>query len=440
MSRSDQYLDNFSYGVTQRALYKNKKMRLYQKQYEYHKAKMNRKARMISILLASGLTISIAANSLYSYLMESKPIEEPTIKTYSEQIEVETGLSTKPTEQLNKEIVAASKLKDKQNQNQKKDTLPKTKPKKSNITIGGNGSDEVEAFLNNEENEKYANGASTDYIEATEQNAGAFVYKYSSDYGVDPSIIASICYQESSLQHYESCPGGYNYNGYGVGFTQQESPSGEKVMAYNYNTTEDDVEYITMDNACDIAKNIKIGAMQWQNSINHYKGNVLLAIQSHNFGQTMLDKVLFQNYFKLENLEKDYPNVVNNLKADNPEIYQFMKNDYPTQYGVLSEEYPETYNTLWKQSKTYWDTIKTMIYTDYGNTSWINWVKDAYENPFKYLSNWEFSHYGDGSYVAHVLSHCPTSEIKYTYDNSNITFDLDTMTVVSSEKINQNVR
>ena len=117
-----------------------------------------------------------------------------------------------------------------------------------------------------------------------------------------------------------------------------------------------------------------------------------------------------------------------------------MKNDYPTQYGVLSEEYPETYNTLWKQSKTYWDTIKTMIYTDYGNTSWINWVKDAYENPFKYLSNWEFSHYGDGSYVAHVLSHCPTSEIKYTYDNSNITFDLDTMTVVSSEKINQNVR
>lgn len=441
MTQSDQYLDSFRYGATDRALEYNRKMRLYKARQREMRAKINRKVKMVSIVLASGLTVFIAAGSYLAKNLEKPKEKTNETKNHVEYTTHEETLSTKPINKVNEEIVTHPKPKE-ENKKQDKQVKPEViEQKKSDIQIGGNGSDEVDSFLNTSENQKYAEGIDpSDYMEATESNAGAFVYKYSSDYGVDPSIIASICYQESSLRHYDSCPGGDSYNGYGVGITQQESPSGEKVTAYNLNTEEEDVEYITMDNACDIAKNIKIGCMQWQNSINHYQGNVLLAIQSHNYGQTMLDKVLFQNYFNLDNLNNDYPYIVDNLKQTNPEIYQFLEKDYPTQYNVLSEEYPETYETLWEQSQTYWNTVKDMIYKDYSNTSWLKAVKDAHENPSKYLSNWDFENYGDGDYVEHVLSHCPNTEINYQYNGNKIAFNLETLTVASMENTNQNVR
>ena len=68
------------------------------------------------------------------------------------------------------------------------------------------------------------------------------------------------------------------YSEYGVGLMQLESPSGEEIRAYNYKTGQIDgqidTEYITMDEACDIIKNIKIGCMIFQNSLNYNNGNV----------------------------------------------------------------------------------------------------------------------------------------------------------------------
>ena len=77
---------------------------------------------------------------------------------------------------------------------------------------------------------------------------------------------------------------------------QLESPSGQEISAYNYLTGQFDTEYITMDNACNMEMNIKIGCMIFQNSLKRNYGNILLAIQSHNYGQPMLDLILEQEY------------------------------------------------------------------------------------------------------------------------------------------------
>ena len=208
---------------------------------------------------------------------------------------------------------------------------------------------------------------------------GQLVKYYSDCYGVDASIIAAICMTESSLEHESCCPGGIYYNGYGVGICQIESPDGtDTVTAYNYETGEYDSIVITMDNACDIEMNIKIACMQFQNSLEECEGNILLAIQAHNFGKDMVNLILRTNY-------------------DNPE----------------------------------------KIKRDYTNISWIECMKDAHYNPQKYVSDWEGT-YGVPDYLMRVTSNCPTKQVNYIYKNKRIKMKLDTLQIISTEDIKNN--
>ena len=200
---------------------------------------------------------------------------------------------------------------------------------------------------------------------------GQLVYKYASDYGVDPNIMASIAMQETTLNHDACIPGGEMYSGYGVGLMQLESPSGEAVTAYNYNTNEWDTEYVTMDNACNLETNIKIGCMMFQKKLKENCGNVFLATQSHNYGQGMIDMMM------------------NNL------------------YGNAANE----------------------VMQDYSNASWITEIENIHNNPGMYISDWNESGYGDGKYLEHVFGHCPVDEVKYKYGAYEYTFNLKTMKV-----------
>ena len=196
---------------------------------------------------------------------------------------------------------------------------------------------------------------------------GQYIYKYAEEYGVDPNIMAAIAMQETTLNHYACIPGGDMYSGYGVGLMQLESPSGEEIKAFNYNTNEWDTEYVTMDNACDIEKNIKIGCMMFQNKLKENGGNIFLAIQSHNYGQGMIDMMM-------DNL-----------------------------YGEKARE----------------------VKSDYRNISWIDEVKNIHNNPGMYLSNWAESGYGDGDYLEHILRFCPSKEAKFKMGGFEYTIDLE---------------
>lgn len=207
-----------------------------------------------------------------------------------------------------------------------------------------------------------------DFLSSSE---GQLIYKYAEQYGVDPNIMASIAMQETTLNHNACIPGGDMYSGYGVGLMQLESPSGEEVSAYNYNTGEWETEYITMDNACNIETNIKIGCMMFQNKLKENNGNILLSIQSHNYGQGMIDMMM------------------NNLYGDNA------------------------------------DNVKR----DYSNISWLSEVQNIHNNPGMYLEGWNESGYGDGNYLENVLKFCPEKEVKYKYGAYEYTFNLKTMKV-----------
>ena len=198
---------------------------------------------------------------------------------------------------------------------------------------------------------------------------GNLIYKYASDYGVDPNIMAAIAMQETTLNHYACIPGGDMYSGYGVGLMQLESPTGEEVKAYNYNTNEWDAEYITMDNACNIDTNIKIGCMLFQNKLKENGGNVFLAIQSHNYGQGMIDMMM------------------DHLYGDNARAVKM----------------------------------------DYSNISWYDEIKNIHNNPGLYLEGWNESGYGDGDYLEHVLRFCPTDEVSFKMTGYQNTFNLKTM-------------
>lgn len=211
---------------------------------------------------------------------------------------------------------------------------------------------------------------------------GSYIYKYSKMYGVDPNIIACICMQESSLLHDECIPGGNLYNGYGVGLMQLESPSNQEITAYNYETKKMDTEYVTMENACNLEKNIKIGCMLFQNSLKANYGNILLAIQSHNYGQSMIDIILNSEYSNEDvNVKKDYSNI------------EFLK-----------------------------------------------YIKNAHENPKNYLQNWNQETYGDSDYIANVLRYCPSSIVKYRYDKDEYTFNLKNLSVVNMEEFATKLR
>ena len=171
------------------------------------------------------------------------------------------------------------------------------------------------------------------------------------------------------------------YSEYGVGLMQLESPSGEEIRAYNYKTGQIDTEYITMDEACAIIKNIKIGCMIFQNSLNYNNGNVLLAIQSHNYGSGMTDLVLTCAYGNSDNIKDDY-----------------------------------------------------------ANYEWVEYMKDALEKPWKFLPDWEESKYGDGNYFSNVLRFFPSDKVKYNYDGKRICLNLKTMKVESKIDLDSKIK
>lgn len=205
--------------------------------------------------------------------------------------------------------------------------------------------------------------------------------KYGEMYGVDPYILIAKAFQESSFNHNSCLPGGKNYNGYGVGIMQHETPDGREVVAHNYVTGQDDVMYLTMNNAIDLEKNIQMGAMHFQKCLENNNGNVLLALQSYNYGQGMINSILQK---------------------------------YASSKGITV------------------DAVKN-AYTD---TGWLSLVTDAHNNAWKYISNWD-GYYGDADYIKNVLRYFIGNDICYNYNGEKVVFNLNTFDMIT---VVENVR
>ncbi|MBQ9318783.1 MAG: hypothetical protein IJR82_04060 [Bacilli bacterium] len=240
------------------------------------------------------------------------------------------------------------------------------------------GSDNLESYLS--VGNDLAIQEVRDFLEDSE--SGNLIKKYSQMYGIDPNIIASICKIESLTLNHEDCvPGGFLYNGYGVGLLQldfdQEYNEEHKVYVYakNYLTGENDQVQLNMENAVNEETNIQIGCMLFQNNLEASKGNPLLAIYMHNFGYPMTNLVL----------------EVNNLG----------------------------------------ETI-----TNFKDHRWIAAMQDAHKNPHKYLSDWPENSYGGNNYLKRVLSFCPSQDAVFCYGGKVWKFNLCTSNVENIDTIN----
>ena len=188
------------------------------------------------------------------------------------------------------------------------------------------------------------------------------------DYGIDPYLFSALLMQESSLQHYDTLPGGKLYNGYGVGACQLENPNGQKVTGFNHATGKKVTIENTMENACNFESNVEMGIMIFQNTLEKYKGNIYFALQSYNYGKGAVDAIIC---IYADEIGKSYDEVVNNTND-----FGWMK------YVQMLHRTPRSFANL----------INTNKYPELQITA-------------DYLKKWSYDTYGDENYICNVLSY-----------------------------------
>jgi len=187
----------------------------------------------------------------------------------------------------------------------------------------------------------------------------AFQYfsKYGQEFNVDPYLLLAISMNESTLNHSETIPGGSFYNGHGIGIMQVEKVHiGKDITAFNYINNQEETLNITSQNIINLETNIKIGAMMFQNSLQRFNGNVYLTLQSYNYG---------------------------------PDLMNMVVNIYAKEIGVEPSE----------------------VIANKDDLGWLKYVDDIHNNPSKYISNWEYSTYGNNKYIENVLGYYVEDEI-----------------------------
>lgn len=197
---------------------------------------------------------------------------------------------------------------------------------------------------------------------------GKYFMQVAEDFGVDPYTFLSLMMVESSLNHEGTIPGGINYNGFGVGICQLESPNGQKITAFNYSTNQNETICETLENAIDKKMNIKIGIMRYQNVLKSYQGNEKLALQSYNFGPGLVNLII-QLYADEKGIT--YDEVVNNFDDTGWLKYVEIASNDPVGFA---------------------SSIDMNKYSNYGQT--IN-----------YLKNWQYGGYGNPNYLKRIYSY-----------------------------------
>lgn len=196
---------------------------------------------------------------------------------------------------------------------------------------------------------QYSYNKINNYLETEGWN---YIQKYSKDFGVDPYLLLALGYTETNLEHEKTIPGGSVYNGYGVGMYQHETPDKyqRNINAYNYTTKELEIEKMNMESACNLELNIKMAAMILQNRLHKYNNNICIAIQSYNYGEKGIQKVL-ESYANEQNCSIE--DIINN------------QNDL----------------------------------------GWMKYVDHLHYNPQEYLPDWKYKTYGNEEYVKDVLGY-----------------------------------
>lgn len=197
-------------------------------------------------------------------------------------------------------------------------------------------------------NFKLGEGASSSNFKNAMQHFNLFE-KYGNMYGVDPYLLVAIASQESSGRH-DKYISQSRCASAGCGIMQIEQPGKTitQAVAFNQETKKTDVVTVTYSNAVDLEQNIKIGAMLQSARMKAQQYNILIGLQSYNYGPSAFNKAL---------------------------------QAYCNEVGKTRDQ----------------------VISDVSDIGWLKYVKDLHDNPQKYIPSWRGSTYGDDEYISHVL-------------------------------------
>lgn len=138
------------------------------------------------------------------------------------------------------------------------------------------------------------NGTSMEGIDIGTESLNSAVKSYSylfeqagDQYGVDPNLLAAICMQESSGRNLSYREDGSEYPAWGI---MQIEYSLEKAFAdFGEETTG---ERWTLEDRLDPEKAVPFAAYLISESLINYDCDYMKMIQSYNFGQTVLDRII----------------------------------------------------------------------------------------------------------------------------------------------------
>ena len=119
-------------------------------------------------------------------------------------------------------------------------------------------------------------------------NYGNIINNYATTYGVDPNLMAAIITQESlGIPSRE-----FNELG-SIGLCQiQNINLGEVKHAYNTITQQNDFYEVKLENIQNDEENIRCGTIMMAGFLEHFDGNIVMALQAYNYGENKVDEML----------------------------------------------------------------------------------------------------------------------------------------------------
>lgn len=119
-------------------------------------------------------------------------------------------------------------------------------------------------------------------------NYGNIINNYATTYGVDPNLMAAIITQESlGIPSRE-----FNELG-SIGLCQiQNINLGEVKHAYNTITQQNDFYEVKLENIQNDEENIRCGIIMMAGFLEHFDGNIVMALQAYNYGENKIDEMI----------------------------------------------------------------------------------------------------------------------------------------------------
>lgn len=137
------------------------------------------------------------------------------------------------------------------------------------------------------------------------ENYGNIVRKMAEISGIDEDIITCVLAQERGIHSSVLDEGG----AIGISQIQVNQHLGSTLTLYNVMTSEEETFVVTMELLQSAEGNIKVGVALLQKALIVFKGNILLALQTYNYGEGAVLTVVKRTGYTLDEINENFRDI-----------------------------------------------------------------------------------------------------------------------------------